>query len=148
MNSGIRPSFVTPTPLLWFPQFETVAFRIHGPAEAAGKIVRYFAVYLNSGLAKLLEHPVEVLHAVIDHERCLARLEILGVSGKERPNGDPNGFWTVHLAPLEHWGLAGSGALTQLDTQMLLIPLGQLARVISLEEDAAKPRDAATLAAG
>ena len=66
----------------WLPELEAIPFRICGPAEATVVGVVDLLVDDSAGSAQLVEHGVEVSDSVIDHERFLARREILRI-GRE-----------------------------------------------------------------
>jgi len=68
------------------PELEAVSLRIGGPAEAAEFLLRDLLVDLDTGVAQLSEHRIEVVDAEVDHHLLLER-PVAGVAREERPDG-------------------------------------------------------------
>src|ERR1041385_5914693 len=69
------------------PQLDSIALGIHDPAELPVLRVLHFLVHPHALGSQRREQPVEVMHAIVDHERRRAGRQGLRVRGKQRPRG-------------------------------------------------------------
>src|SRR5262245_28650121 len=75
-------------PQLRLPQLHLVAVRIDDPRELA-ILVRFRALEnLDSAGAEVREQLAQVIDPVVDHERCVAGREPLGVRLRDGPDGE------------------------------------------------------------
>src|SRR5690242_4039478 len=74
VRSGIRAVF---TPADRFPQLQLVPLGIEDPGELPVLVRLRLADELHASLAQLVDQRIEVVHAIVDHERSLTRAEPL-----------------------------------------------------------------------
>jgi hypothetical protein len=113
-------------PALPLPELEAVALRIHGPAEAAELHLLDVVIDLDTGVAQLREHGVEVTHREVD-DRLLAPRPVVGVLGERRPD-------VVVVRVLEH-----NVAVERRHAEVFEVPRSQRLGVLRAEEDASDP---------
>ncbi len=123
----------------WLPQLDAVAFGVHDPAELAVRFFLNLLVDLDAGGAELGEHRVQIFDAEVDHERGLARLEVLRVGGERRP--DEQG------AGISLGGERRFAVLVRREPEVFAVPGLELRRVLRLEEDASDADDVRSIAA-
>src|ERR1041385_7430167 len=108
------------------PQLDSIALGIHDPAEPPVLRVLDLLVDPHALGPQRREQAVQVMHAIVDHERRRAGREVLRVRGKQRPRGRA---WTL---PIER----GAAPLLHVDAEVLLVPGTESLRILGLEEDA------------
>src|ERR1051325_8947671 len=69
------------------PQLDSIALGIHDPAELPVLRVLHFLVHPHALGPQRREQPVEVMHAIVDHDRRRAGREVLRVRRKQGPRG-------------------------------------------------------------
>src|SRR5687768_15663802 len=88
-------SLVLLVPRLRLPELDLVAVRVHDPRELA-VLVRFGSLDDRHALrTQLLEQPIEVVDAVVDHERRRARTEPLAVLPRHMPHREASIFGLV-----------------------------------------------------
>jgi hypothetical protein len=125
--------------LLWrLPQFDPIAFRIHDPTKFAVVVSFDAWIDFNAFAFQLREQFIQILDLKIDHERFLARREVIRVARKGRPDSVPFALRIIQLAPFKD----GTTVLLCLDSKALAIPVTKLFWVIRLKENSADAGDA------
>src|SRR6267154_647674 len=97
--------------------------------------------------AQFYSHPghrsrqsIQIVHDVVDHERCRAGIEIVTGGGKNSPNCNVFLLWVVVFTPRKHRALAFVS-----ESKMLRIPFAHLITIRGFEEDTADSKDAPAL---
>ena len=83
-----------------FPQLDLVAIRIHDPAELAEFGILRLADHLATFLAQCCEQVVQLLDAVVHHERRGAGLEVVGGCVEQAPRGGAVAIRVVRARPV------------------------------------------------
>src|SRR5205823_7695695 len=118
------------------PQLDPISFRVGDPGEPTVLVVLPLRHDRNSFPPKRREHGVQVLHAVVDHERR-AVAEVLRVGGEDGPDRVPFDLAVLPAAPREE----GHRVLDP-NPQMSTVPFDHRLRILRLEEDASEARHA------
>src|SRR5206468_6711295 len=124
--------------LLWFPEFDSVSFRVHDPAEFAVVVTFNTRIDVDAFAFQRGKQVFEILDLKIDHECFLARCEIISACRKRRPDSESLGLGIVQFAPVDHCAAIFVGC----DAKMLAIPLAKFVSVVRLEENPADASDA------
>src|SRR6266571_2220972 len=119
------------------PQLDPVPFGIADPSEPAVLRVLDVAIDVDALGAQRFAEPVQVLHAVVDHERRAVLAEVLRVRGEDRPDRVAVRLAVLPAPPREE----GDGVLDGYP-EMVPVPFGHPGRILRLEEDASDSRDA------
>src|SRR5688500_9790152 len=72
----------------WFPELESVSFRIHHPAELAELRHVRLLIDVAAFATQHVEQGHEIGHAIVDHERRRTGIEVVGSARKDRPHRD------------------------------------------------------------
>src|ERR1700691_2146318 len=132
-----------PLLLLWgqlLPQFDLVAVGIVDPREPAIVCVLALGIDLDAFFLQPFKQRIQVVHNVVHHER-LARLEVLGASREQGPDGHMLVLGVVFLSPRHH----DAPAFIR-ESEMLAVPLTHLLLIRGLEEYSTDPQDSPSLA--
>src|SRR5262245_38218410 len=122
------------------PEFDFVAVGIVDPGEAAVAFILALGVDTDAVFGEAIEESVQVVDDVVDHERSLAGLEVLGVARKNAPDGHLLAFGIVFFTPRQNDSMAAVG-----QAEMFPVPFLHLLLIGGFEEDAADAEDAAFL---
>src|SRR5207237_1174577 len=117
----------------WLPELDAIAFRIGDPRELS--VVVLFALRIDRHAlgCQRLEQRVEIVDAVVEHERLRRRAEVARVAWKDRPDGD---------AVLVARAVKRRGRrIVAPDAEVRLVPRVQFFRIARLEEHAAEADD-------
>src|SRR5262249_39660431 len=87
--------------------------------------------------AKRLEERGEVIDAVIDHERRLARRELVSPGGSDQPGRGSLDGVAAGVRPSER----GPAPVWNVDAEMGLVPGAECGRILRVKEDASDSRD-------
>src|SRR5439155_4742061 len=87
----------------------------------------------NSFSAKAREEAIQVLDAVVNHERRAVFTEVLRVAGKDRPDGVPFDLALLPATPREE-----DHRVLDVHPQVKAIPLDHRVRILRFEEDASE----------
>src|SRR5207237_2453081 len=131
-----RRGLRSPIGLRGLPQLDPISFRVGDPGEPTVLVVLPIRHDRNSCPSKRREHGVQVLHAVVDHERR-AVAEVLRVGGEYGPDRVPLDLAVLPAAPREE----GHRVLDP-NPQMSTVPLSHRLRILRLEENASEARHA------
>src|SRR5438876_3661933 len=110
------------------PQFDPVALGVRDPPEATVLGLLDLSGFLDSFGPEGREHVVQVLHAVVDHERGTALTEVLRVRGEDGPDRGPSGLPVLPTPPREE-----GHCILDVHPQMTAVPLDQCLRILRLE---------------
>src|SRR5207245_4649562 len=102
-------------------------------------LLRYGST-LDSFIFKTDKQIIKMFHDVVDHERCVAGIEIVSGGGKNSPNCNVFLFRVVVFAPRKHHALAFVS-----ESKMLRIPFAHLITISGFEEDTADSKNAPAL---
>src|SRR5512132_883229 len=86
---------------------------------------------------KAVKQSIQIVHDVVDHERCVAGIEIVSRDGKNAPNCNVSLLRVVVFAPRRHRAFAFVS-----QSRMLRIPFAHLITIRGFEEDTADSKDA------
>jgi hypothetical protein len=103
------------------PELDAMTLWIHDPGEAPVLIVLTLVGDLDALGAELCEQRVEIIDAVIDHERGLPGTEVRRVVLEKGPHGRTDAIWVGTIAPLED---RPAGRFNR-DSEVRAIPLGE-----------------------
>src|ERR1700682_3803142 len=84
------------------PELDLIAFGVGDPSETAVVVVFALGVDLHPFGAQKLDQCVEILDAIVDHERGFAWIEVLGSLGKDGPDRPALLFGILGVSPGEH----------------------------------------------
>src|SRR6188768_134439 len=121
----------------WLPELPLVAFRVHHPAELAVLGVVRLLEHVATLRAQRLKQRRQVRHAVVDHERRLARRKLIAFRGADRPDRRALDGIARVIGPRER----GATPWLHIDAEMLPVPGRQGSRIPGLEEYSADTGD-------
>src|SRR5262245_33763438 len=125
------------------PQFDFVAVGIIYPREVAIAFVLALWVDANAFSRQTVEECVEVVDDVVQHERGWARLEVLGVVGKDTPDRHVLTFRMVFFTSRQHDIMTATR-----EAEMSCVPRLHFLLIRGLKEDPTDAEDLASLAHG
>src|ERR1035441_2464537 len=106
-------------PVRWLPEFNLVALWIHDPPEfPVFRVVGLFE-HIATFLAQCFEKCCQIFDSIIDHERRLARSEVLAVCWTDRPGRRSLGRIAFGVSPVE----GRSTPVLNVDPEVLLVPI-------------------------
>lgn len=118
-------------------KFDSVAFRVREPAEPPVVILFNPVADGNAFGTQRIQHFVQVVHAVVKHERLWAWLEVFGIVLENRPHREPGPARIICFPPREH----DTRRVVPPYTQVLLIPAVQGFRIVCFEKHTAQTSD-------
>src|SRR5947209_4697447 len=102
------------------PEFDAVAFGVGDPGELSELSILAARVDAHALRGQPREDRVEVVHAVVEHERRRARIEVVRVLVEQRPDGGA-GRIGIALAPSEE-----DRSVLRLEAEVCAVPLAEL----------------------
>src|SRR5436853_7882434 len=117
------------------PELNLIPIQVIDPGKATVGFIHSFGVNLYALLFYTVEQSIQIVHDVVDHERCVARIEILSGGGKNSPNCKVFPLRVVVFAPRKHRAFAFVS-----ESKMLRIPFAHLITIRGFEDDPADSR--------
>src|SRR5215471_20302046 len=137
LSKGGRPSGLCGQRL---PELNLIPVRVIDPGKATVGFIHSFGVNLYSFLFQAVEQSIQIVHDVVDHERCVAGIEIVRGGRKNSPHCNMFLLWVVVFAPRKHHAIAFVS-----ESKMLRIPFAHLITISGFEEDTADSKDSPAL---
>jgi len=103
------------------PELDAMALRIGDPSEAPVLVLMPLVRDLYALGTQLREERVEIIEAVVKHERGVARTEVGRVLLEERPHGGADASRIVAIAPFEYT----PATLFDGNAEMAAVPVGE-----------------------
>src|SRR6185436_19578704 len=122
------------------PELNLVPVEVIDPGKATVGFIHTLGVDLDSLFFQAVEQGIQIVHDVVDHERCVARIEVVSGGRKNSPNCNVFLLRLVVFAPRKHHAFAFVS-----ESKMLRIPFAHLITIGGFEEDTADSEDAAAL---
>src|SRR5438093_5323899 len=102
------------------PELDAMPFRVGDPRESAVLVLVTLVSDLYALCSELRDKPVQVVNAIVQHERGRARSEVGRVFLEERPHRGTKAIGIVTIAPLKD----GPTGFFDGDTEMGAVPIG------------------------
>src|SRR5882762_339035 len=119
------------------PQFYLVSFWIDDPGKLPVLGIVDLLEHVAAFCAQDFDQGVEILHPVVDHERCSAGRKLVTLRRTNRPDGCAGNRLTIAVGP----GERRATPCLDIDAEVPLVPRLQCRGVFGFEEDAADAGD-------